>query len=392
MTRTAEEIFRGRLVMAPMSRGTDLPFRRLAVEWGAEVCLGEMAYAHKLVKREGNESALLRRHPSEKCFGVQLAGKIPEVMAEAARMAEDQGADFVDVNLGCPIDETTRRGFGAALLDRPSRVAKIVEAMKAAVTIPVTIKLRLGWEDAKPTYLKVARAARDAGVDAIALHARSRAQRYRRPADWAHVAQLASEVSVPVIGNGDILTWRDADSRMEETGCTAVMVGRWALAKPWLFREHAEKKDIHLGPDDRLGVVRRYVELCREHFRDDEKGRARTRRFLVFHQDFFRRYRRGAGLDATNSEDPREWGLPPDGDLEEWLCRGDVAAAESLCRWLVDGEPPVPPPPPDPDARRAVSAPVSGLREVAGSVAPVYPFQSFPAFDPMQEAPCGTDR
>ncbi len=175
---TADAMFRGRLIMAPMTRGTDLPFRRLATEWGATVCVGEMAYAHKIVKREGSEMALLRRHPSEKIFGVQLAGKKPELMAEAARIAEQAGADFVDINLGCPIHDATSRGFGAALLRRATRVADIVTAMKSAVSIPVTLKLRLGWSSGKPTFLKVGRAARDAGVDAITLHARSRAQRY----------------------------------------------------------------------------------------------------------------------------------------------------------------------------------------------------------------------
>jgi tRNA-dihydrouridine synthase 3 len=340
--------------MAPMARGTDLPFRRLATEWGAEVCLGEMAYAHKIVKRERSELPLIRRHPSERIFGAQLAGKHPEVMAEAARIAHDQGADFVDVNLGCPIDEATRRGFGAALLERPSKVAAVVEAMKKAVPIPVTVKLRLGWSSEKPTFLKVAKAAEAAGADAVALHGRSRAQRYRRPADWSAVRHLVEEVKVPVIGNGDILTWRDAEARLSETGCAAVMVGRWALAKPWIFREHSERRDLTLGPEERLAVVRRYVEICREAFGDDEKGRVRSRRFLVFHQDFFRRYRRGAGLEAVNSEDPREWGAPPEGELEEWLCRADLPAAEALCRWLVDGEPPVPPPPAEPDAPRAV--------------------------------------
>ena len=347
-------MFRGRLVMAPMSRGTDLPFRRLAAEWGAEVCVGEMAYAHRVVKREGSELALLRRHSSEGVFGAQIAGKRPEIVADAARIAEDAGADFIDLNLGCPTDEVTRRGFGAALLERPGRVAALVEAMRSAVGIPVTVKLRLGWADGKPTCLKIARAAQDAGAAAVTLHARSRAQRYRRPADWSHVGEMASSLRIPVIGNGDVLTWRDALRRREETGCAAVMVGRWALAKPWIFREHALRRDIEPGPDARLAVVRRYVELCRELFGDDEKGRARTRRFLVFHQDFFRRFRRGAGDGATNSEDPREWGEPPANDLEEWLCRADLTAVEALCRWLVDGEDPAPPPPAAPDAPRAV--------------------------------------
>ena len=357
---TAEEIFRGRLIMAPMTRGTDLPFRRLLREWGAEVCVGEMAYAHKIVKQERSELPLLRRHPDEKIFGVQLAGKIPEVVAEAARIAVDGGADFVDLNCGCPIDEVTRRGMGAALLERASKLATVVAAVKAAVPVPVTVKLRLGWSDGKPTYLKVARAAEEAGADAIALHGRSRAQRYRRPADWSAVKALVETVRVPVIGNGDVMTWRDALARREETGCAAVMVGRWALAKPWMFREWERREDMVPDPEARLALVRRYVELCREAFRDDEKGRGRTRRFLTFHQDFFRRYRRNAGLEAVNADDPRGWGEEPEGELETWLCRGDLAAVEALARWLVDGEAPAPPPPAPPDAPRAVKVAAAG--------------------------------
>lgn len=344
---------RGALVMAPMTRGTDLPFRRLAVEHGARIALGEMAYAHKIVRRERSEMALIRRHPDEVVFGAQLAGKKPEVMAEAARIAADAGADFLDVNCGCPIDDATKRGFGAALLERPGKLARIVEAMKAAVDVPVTVKLRLGWSSEKPTFLKIARAAEDAGADAIALHARSRAQRYRRPADWERVRELVEHVAVPVIGNGDIFTWRDARARRDESGCAATMVGRWGLAKPWIFREHAEERDAEPDPAGRLAVITRYVELCRETFGDDDHGRKRTRRFLVFHHDFFRRYRRGAGADAVNSDDPRDWGADPEDELEAWLARGDLAAAEALCDWLVDGGPPRPPGPPDPAAPRA---------------------------------------
>jgi tRNA-dihydrouridine synthase 3 len=339
-------LFDGRLIMAPMTRGTDLPFRRLAGEWGAAVCVGEMAYAHKVVSGHRSELALLRRHESERAFGVQLAGKRPEVMAEAARIAQDRGADFVDINLGCPIDDAVRRGFGAALLRRATRVAALVEAMKRAVSIPVTIKLRTGWSAEKPTFLNVARAACGAGVDAIALHARSRNQRYRRAADWGAVAELVDAVDVPVIGNGDVFSWRDARARMEESGCAAVMIGRWALSKPWIFREFAEGRDIELGSIERLAVLKRYVELCLDTLGDDELGRRRTRRFLGFHQDFFYRYRRAAGADAVNSDDPRDWGAKPENELESWLCRADPDAVEALCDWLVDGHDPVHPPEP----------------------------------------------
>jgi len=351
---TAAEIFNGRLIMAPMTRGTDLPFRRLAREWGAEVCVGEMAYAHKIVRGERSELPLIRRHPDEIVFGVQLAGKSPELMAEASHIAADHGADFIDVNLGCPIDEATRRGFGASLLQRASRVAAIVGAMKSAVDVPVTIKLRLGWSAEKPTFLKIARAACEAGVDAVTLHPRSRAQRYRRPADWTAVRQLVEEVDVPVIGNGDVMTWQQARQRQADSSCAAVMVGRWALAKPWIFREHAQQQDLEMDAEARVAIVRRYVELCREHLRDDERGRVRMRRFLTFHQDFFSRYRRGGTATGVNSDDARDWGVEPTDDLERWLCRSDQPAADALCRWLVDGELPQPPPPVEPGARRAV--------------------------------------
>ena len=177
--------------------------------------------------------------------------------------------------------------------------------------------------------------------------------------DQGAVKTLAAEVPVPVIGNGDVFTWRDAKRRMEETGCAAVMIGRWALAKPWIFREFAESRDIELSPDERLAVVSRYVELCRAHFRDDEKGRARTRRFLVFHQDFFRRYRRNAAFGDAGDNDPRGAGEAPANELEAWLCRSDLAGVNALTRWLVDGER-VPPPPPEPDAVRAVKVATLG--------------------------------
>ncbi|HXV76216.1 MAG TPA: tRNA-dihydrouridine synthase family protein [Candidatus Polarisedimenticolaceae bacterium] len=357
---TAEEIFRGRLVMAPMTRGTDLPFRVLARELGAEVCFGEMAYAHKIVRGARAESVLFRRDPREGLFGVQLAGKHPQLMAEAARIAEDRGADFVDVNLGCPIDDATKRGFGASLLRRAGRVAAIVEAMKRAVGIPVTIKLRSGWTADKPTFLKVATAAERAGVDAISLHARSRAQRYRRPADWGLVRALVETVSVPVIGNGDVFDWSDARRRMTETGCAAVMVGRWGLAKPWIFREFHRGRSESPDSAERLAVLRRYVELCREHFGDDEWGRRRTRGFFVFHQDFFRRYRSGGAPGAVNSDDPRDWGDEPDDDIGKWLCRSDRDGVDALSRWLVDGERTEIPPPPGPESPRAVEAPAYG--------------------------------
>jgi tRNA-dihydrouridine synthase len=172
---------------------------------------------------------------------------------------------------------------------------------RAAVKIPFTVKFRAGWNDQEIVCVELAKMAEACGLCAVALHARTREQGYSGQARWEWIAAVKQATALPVIGNGDIFTWRDAKRRMEETGCSAVMVGRWALAKPWMFREFAEQRDIELSPEERLAVVSRYVELCRAYFRDDEKGRSRTRRFLVFHQDFFRRYRRNAAAFSLNT-------------------------------------------------------------------------------------------
>src|SRR6476660_6523042 len=153
--------------MAPMTKGSNLPYRRLCVELGARVVMSEMVVARRLKQRRQSEFALIRRARGEPCFGVQLAGNKPEEMAWAAALVESRGADFVDVNLGCPIDHFTRMGLGAALGRQPSRVARIVSAMRAAVSIPVTVKIRLGWNDGLRNYLDIARAAVDGGAAAI---------------------------------------------------------------------------------------------------------------------------------------------------------------------------------------------------------------------------------
>src|SRR4249920_2437173 len=166
------EALTGAVVMGPMTKGSNLPYRRLAVELGARVLVSEMTVARRLKQKRKSEFALIRRAPDEPCFGVQLAGTNPEEMAWAAALVESRGADFVDVNLGCPIDHFTRKGMGAALGRQPSRVRRIVEAMRAGVSIPVTVKIRLGWNNDSRNYLDLARAAADGGAGAITVHGR----------------------------------------------------------------------------------------------------------------------------------------------------------------------------------------------------------------------------
>ena len=282
--------FEDAVVLAPLTVGGNLPFRRLCSEFGADVTVGEMAVVRKLLGGSPSEFALLKSHPDERFFGVQLADKKAETLAEGARLAESRGARFVDLNCGCPIDQITRRGLGASLLRKPTRLGRLVATMKGAVSIPVTVKLRAGWHEDKVNVSEVARACEEGGADAIAIHGRTREQRYSKAADWDLVGRVAAERRVPVIGNGDILTAYEARERRERSGVRSVMLGRGALIKPWLFREIKTGTTWLPTPEERFAVLWRFVELLREHFGADERGRRRAMRFLPWHLNFFCRY------------------------------------------------------------------------------------------------------
>lgn len=282
--------FQDAVVLAPLTVGGNLPFRRLCVELGAQVTYGEMAVVRKLLRGSAAEFALLKSHPDERFFGVQLADNKPDSLAEGARLAESRGARFVDLNCGCPIHEITRRGLGASLLRKPSRLGRLVAAMTKAVAVPVTVKLRLGWHEGEENVSTVARACEENGAGAIAIHGRTREQRYSRAADWDVVGRVAAERGVPVIGNGDVLTHFEAAERTARSGVRSVMLARGALIKPWLFREIRDGRSWLPTPEERLGVLWRFVELLREHFGTDERGQKRMRRFLPWHLNFFCRY------------------------------------------------------------------------------------------------------
>ncbi|HUL75467.1 MAG TPA: tRNA-dihydrouridine synthase family protein [Vicinamibacterales bacterium] len=342
----------GSLVVAPMTKGSNLPYRRLCVELGARVLVSEMVVARRLKQRRRGEWALIRRAPEEPCFGVQLAGNRPDEMAWAAALAEARGADFVDVNLGCPIDHFTRKGLGAALARQPGRVRRNVEAMRAVVRVPVTVKIRLGWNAEKRNYLDVARAAVDGGAAAVTVHGRTREARYRHPADWDAIAEIAAALPVPVIGNGDLLYPHEIADRLATSGCQAVMVARGALIKPWIFRE-ATTGYWDISADERLGLYRRYVALGRAHWAGrptpetgaaadgpiDEYGRVRLREFVRWHAGFWCRYvpRRADGTWPSMQQ--RESAFEPRSPLEALLARSDDAALDYVTDELLnDGD------------------------------------------------------
>ncbi|MEM7199529.1 MAG: tRNA-dihydrouridine synthase family protein [Planctomycetota bacterium] len=336
-------------ILAPLTKGGNLPFRRLCIDLGAEITMSEMAYSRQVVRGSKSEMALLRKHASEGCFGVQLASGKPEEAVKAAKIAADRGAAFVDLNCGCPIHDVVRRGMGATLLRRPAALARIVAAMVEAVDVPVTVKLRSGWSEGKDNALEIGRAVQEAGAAAVTLHARAREQRYTKAANWELIGEMVSTLSIPVIGNGDLLTHYEVRRRQRESGCAAVMLGRGALIKPWLFREVAEGREIEPAAAERVAIYARLVRYLKEHFREDEKGRERTMRFLPWHFDFFCRYRplpeaewreRAKEHPLLQTRIPDEEGLPllervlrdPRPEVHQrladelWACDGDEDA------------------------------------------------------------------
>lgn len=328
------DTLQGALVLAPMTKGSNLPYRQLCQELGARVTMSEMTVARRLKQKSRREFALIRRAPDERFFGVQLAGNKPEEMAWAAELVAARGADLVDINLGCPIDYFTRKGLGAALAREPNRVRRIVEAMKRAVPqVPVTVKIRLGWNDEHRNYLNVAHAAVEGGADAIFVHGRTRAARYKASADWNAIAEVAAHVPVPVIGNGDLLFRHEIDASLQRSGCTGVMTARGALIKPWLFRE-ATEGDLDPTGDERVEIYRRYVALAKDHWGRDEHGARRIREFLVWHLGFWCRYvpRRPDG--SYPGMQVRESWLPRT-PLEALLARGDAPAHAFLADALL---------------------------------------------------------
>jgi nifR3 family TIM-barrel protein len=268
------------IVLAPMAGVTNVPFRRLCRSYGAALYVSEMVSARAVIERNPNTDAMVRFGTDEPVRSLQLYGVDPGVMYAAVRHAVGEiGVDHIDLNFGCPAQKVNRVGGGAALpLRRALFRAVVAAAVKAAGTVPVTVKMRKGIDDTTLTYLDAARAAEDVGVAAIALHARTAEQLYSGAADWSAITRLREAVtSVPVLGNGDIWSADDAVRMMRETGCAGVVVGRGCLGKPWLFRELSQAfAGVPIGPAPALGevvaVMRRHVELLVAHKRTSQLG------------------------------------------------------------------------------------------------------------------------
>lgn len=224
-------------VMAPLAGITSLPFRLLAKEAGCALVCSEMISSNGLVYKSVKTRELLRSRPEEKPLSVQIFGSEPSIMAEAAVMVEASGADVLDINLGCAVKKVLKTGSGAALMQEPKKVETILRLIRKTVKIPLTVKMRSGWNKSGIQALKIAEVAQENGVTAITVHPRTVVQGFRDKADWSLIAAIKRTVSIPVIGNGDIIVPGDALSMQDETGCDAVMIGRAAIGNPWIFSQ-----------------------------------------------------------------------------------------------------------------------------------------------------------
>ena len=259
------EMFINKIVLGPMAGVTDLPFRLLCKEQGADVMITEMVSAKGLYYGSRKTDILLKTLPEEKPVGVQLFGSDPEIIAGEAAKLQDRGFDFIDINMGCPVPKIVGNGDGSALMKNPALVERIVSAVVNAVNLPVTVKIRSGFSEAEKNAVEVALAAEAGGASAVAVHARTREQFYSGEADWSVIKDVKAALKVPVIGNGDLKSAEDVLKMKEETGCDSFMIARAAKGNPWIFREikaGLEGKTVERpGLEELKTMMHKHIEL-----------------------------------------------------------------------------------------------------------------------------------
>jgi nifR3 family TIM-barrel protein len=257
------------VVAAPMAGVTDKTYRLLAREMDCALTFTEMVSDKALTYHNQRTLDILDLTQDPYPTGVQLFGSEPEVLAEAAKLAEKDGAALIDINMGCPAPKITKNKEGSALLRDLDRAQAIIEKVVAAVRVPVTVKMRSGWDDASIVAPELARRAQEAGAQGITVHGRTREQQYSGKADWTIIRQVREAVTIPVIGNGDVWTPQDAKRLLEETGCNGIMIGRGSLGNPWLFRRTAHFLATgELLPEptaaERISLALRHLQLVVE--------------------------------------------------------------------------------------------------------------------------------
>jgi len=252
------------VILAPMSGVTDMPFRRLVKRMGAGLVISEMIASQAMIRHTRQTMKMIEKTADEQPMAVQLAGCEPEVMAEAARLNQDLGAQIIDINMGCPVKKVVNGHAGSSLMRDESLAARIIEATVKAVSVPVTLKMRTGWDDSNRNAPRLAKIAEEAGVKMITIHGRTRCQLYNGKADWSFINQVKQAVKVPVIGNGDVVTVQDAETLLQKSGADGVMIGRGTYGRPWFINQvGAYLKDGTILPDPSL---QEQYDTVKEHF------------------------------------------------------------------------------------------------------------------------------
>jgi len=280
--------FAGKLYLAPLTTVGNLPFRKVCKQFGADITCGEMAMSTNLLQCSQAEWALIKRHPSEDIFGVQLCGGYPDTMTKVTELLSNEcNVDFIDINMGCPIDLIYKRGEGSALMRRMNKLENIIKGMVKVSDVPITIKMRTGVTENKIVAHDLIPLLKEWGVDMMTLHGRTREQRYTKSADWDYINYCAEISSpIPFFGNGDILSFEEV-SRQKTSG---VMIARGALIKPWIFTEIKEQRHWDISSNERLDILKDFTDAGLMHWGSDFKGVENTRRFLLEWLSFLHRY------------------------------------------------------------------------------------------------------
>ena len=321
------------LALAPMAGVTDAAFRELCASLGAGLTCTELVSSKALCYQDKKSRTLLAPFPGEHPMQAQIFGSDPVCMEEAAAIARQvSGADFIDINMGCPVPKVAGNGAGSALMKDPAKCAAIVAAVKRNTDLPVTVKIRAGWDKEHKNAVEVAKACEEAGAAAIAVHGRTRDQMYMGRADWDIIRQVKQAVQVPVIGNGDVVDAQSACQLLDATGCDMVLVGRGAMGNPWVFRQiNAYLRDSCTilpppGIAERIVVIRRHMDaLCA--LKGEQRAMREARKHVGWYLHGVRgaaQFRRRAGELSTLE------------DLDRLL--GDVYAAAQQERDTMEKE------------------------------------------------------